>query len=296
MPSTAHETLVELFRSCPALATELLRRVPGIEVPAGARLRVSSSAFADLTAREYHADLVLRLEDAAGHALLSIILEIQLNRDARKRYTWPVYLTAERARSRCPVLLMVIALSRRVARWCDRPIPLDPLGSTVHPLVIGPERIPSITDPDIARALPELAVLSAAAHGRAPDAERIVLAALAACEPLDATRATLYTDFILTRLATSLRKALEALMPFENYRPRNKLIRRYFDAGREQGLEDGREQGQRALLTQMLETRFGPLPAPEAERLRAADTEALLRWSKRILTARSLDEVFDDTP
>jgi hypothetical protein len=51
-------------------------------------------------------------------------------------------------------------------------------------------------------------------------------------------------------------------------------------------------QGSRDLLVRQLERRFGPLVDRYRERLDSADSESLLDWGERILTARSLDEVF----
>jgi hypothetical protein len=51
-------------------------------------------------------------------------------------------------------------------------------------------------------------------------------------------------------------------------------------------------QGSRDLLVRQLERRFGPLVDRYRERLDSADSERLLDWGERILTARSLDEVF----
>lgn len=46
------------------------------------------------------------------------------------------------------------------------------------------------------------------------------------------------------------------------------------------------------LLRGLLEERFGGLSATVVERLEQADGERLLAWSRRVLTARTIDEVF----
>ncbi len=65
-----------------------------------------------------------------------------------------------------------------------------------------------------------------------------------------------------------------------------------FQQGREEGREQGRSEGEHRLLTKQLEKRFGPLPDPILERLKAAGSEQLEVWAVRLLNARSLDEVF----
>jgi cytochrome c len=56
-----------------------------------------------------------------------------------------------------------------VADWAKSPILLDPLGSRLCPLVIGPAQIPLVSDVATACAHPEQLVLSALAHGKGPD-------------------------------------------------------------------------------------------------------------------------------
>jgi hypothetical protein len=60
----------------------------------------------------------------------------------------------------------------------------------------------------------------------------------------------------------------------------------------EKGRQEGRREGQQMLLG-MLTQRFGELPEEVGRRVMAADAEALKRWSLRLLSARSVDEVFE---
>ncbi len=59
MPSARHEIIVELFRSRPSLAAELLREALGIAIPAFTDARIESSTFTDLNPSVYAADLVV---------------------------------------------------------------------------------------------------------------------------------------------------------------------------------------------------------------------------------------------
>ncbi|GGO25424.1 hypothetical protein IEI92_18445 [Microbispora bryophytorum] len=76
-----------------------------------------------------------------------------------------------RSQHKCDTALLVICPDRSTARWCERTIHLGP-GGAITPLAIDPGRIPLITDPDQARASPELAVLSAVAHPAEADDEQ----------------------------------------------------------------------------------------------------------------------------
>ncbi|WP_428264683.1 Rpn family recombination-promoting nuclease/putative transposase [Haliangium sp.] len=62
--------------------------------------------------------------------------------------------------------------------------------------------------------------------------------------------------------------------------------------GRKEGRREGRKEGQRLLLLEQLEERFGDLPEAVRRWVHDADQAELRRWSRRILTAASLDEVF----
>jgi putative YhgA-like transposase len=66
------------------------------------------------------------------------------------------------------------------------------------------------------------------------------------------------------------------------------------EQGREQGLEQGRHQGAAALLASLLEARFHDSSAWIEARLKAASTEQLVFWGQRVLTAATLQEVFEE--
>jgi hypothetical protein len=297
MPSTLHEALVLLFRESPRLAPMLLARVLGIEVsPDGgiagiADVQVTSAEFADLDPAEYRADVVLRVPDERDRDRATqevFIVEVQLEPDDAKHFTWPQYVIGARTRYRCRATLVVVAVDERVALWCAQPIELDRAGNVFRPLVIGPGDIPVITDEAEARRSPELAVLSVIAHGREPGSEAIGAAALAACDRLDNPRSSLYADLIYLNLNQIARAALEAVMDLRNYEYQSDFARKYF--------AQGIAQGYREMLRDLLAHRFGALPASVGTRLEQADGATLKAWGNRALTAASLDDVFDSDP
>ena len=57
--------------------------------------------------------------------------------------------------------------------------------------------------------------------------------------------------------------------------------------------DEGRREGEVEVLLRQLQLRFGPLPTDVTARVTAADVETLLRWSERVLSAPTLDVVFD---
>jgi hypothetical protein len=299
MPSTLHEALVLLFRESPRLAPMLLARTLGIELPADADIQVTSAEFADLDPPEYRADVVLRIPDDRDRDKATrevFIVEVQLDHDLLKHFTWPQYVTAARTRFHCRATLVVVTVDERVARWCAQPIELDLAGNVFCPVVIGPTAIPVVTDADQARTWPELAVLSVIAHGHEPGSEAIGVAALAACDPLDSPQANLYADLIYTNLNEIARAALEAIMQQHNYTYQSDFAKKYLAEGIEEGRKEGIALGLRELLRDQLEQRFGEIPADLGSKLDEADATTLRAWGRRLLAATSLADVFASDP
>ncbi|MDO5104241.1 MAG: DUF4351 domain-containing protein, partial [Lautropia sp.] len=58
------------------------------------------------------------------------------------------------------------------------------------------------------------------------------------------------------------------------------------------GIEQGRQQGGQGMLAHLLHLRFGELSATTEAQLAAASPAELNQWAERILTAQTLDEVF----
>src|SRR5215470_5717249 len=165
MLSYLHEGLVELFRYRPTLATEMLADLLGVSVPSFDEARVASSDLTNLVPTEYRADTVITL--TLGDApVLGLVVEVQLRDDPQKRWAWPAYVVNLYARLRRPVLLLVMSPDPAAAVWCGTPIVVGGPGLTLRPLVLGPSNVPVVTDPELARRQPELAVLSAVAHGK----------------------------------------------------------------------------------------------------------------------------------
>jgi hypothetical protein len=59
----------------------------------------------------------------------------------------------------------------------------------------------------------------------------------------------------------------------------------------DRSIEQGRQQGEAAVLLRQIERKFGPPSAEVRERVLSADPDRLLDWSERILTAETLESV-----
>lgn len=73
---------------------------------------------------------------------------------------------------------------------------------------------------------------------------------------------------------------------------REKLINQGIIQGIGQGISQGISQGEYRLLRRQLEKRFGPLPSTMTEKLEKASEQELEIWGETILTASTLDDVF----
>jgi hypothetical protein len=296
MPSMAHETLVDLFKNRPALGAELLAEALGVALPPYSEARLLSIDLSQIRPAEYRADLVVLLLD--GDVPVSVlIIEVQLGVDLRKRFTWPEYAMGARAMHSCPVGLLVVAPDPEVAAWCAEPIETGIPGFVLRPPVLGREAVPVVTDPAEAARRPELAVLSAMAHGASERGAAIAAAALPAIRELDEERARFYGDLVLNSLNKAARQALEAMM--KGYEYQSEFAKKYVaqgrSEGRSEGLTEGRAEGEaRALLTAL---RARGIAVPEATReriLAQKDPDQLDRWLEKAVVATSLAEVLGE--
>jgi hypothetical protein len=292
MPSMLHEALLDLFRSRPTLATELLRDALRLEVPAHSATRIEEASLTQVSPAELRADLVLVLADEAP--VFGIVVEVQLGRDPDKAFVWPLYAAALRARIRAPACVLVITPDDRIAKWARRPIVTGQPQSTFVPLVVGPEEVPRIATVDQARAAPELAVLSTRVHGRTEHGAEVFLATIPALAELaeqDAERAKLYLDMAWSALGAAAQRLVEKEMETRKYEYQSDFARKYVAQGRAEGEARGRAQ---ALLT-ILSSRGIVVPDDlQALILACKDLATLDRWIARAATADSADEVLDE--
>lgn len=68
------------------------------------------------------------------------------------------------------------------------------------------------------------------------------------------------------------------------------LISGFYQKGR----EEGKKEGECTILLRLLQQKFGPLPLHYQQMLSQADTNQLLIWTEKLLTASILDELFSD--
>lgn len=222
-PAAVRECLVELLRLRPALSAELLSGTLGLPVPAFGTAQVETgcatsgsgldAARGDASGPDATSDpdaIVVLL--AGGAPVLAVMVDVQLDRDAGKRWMWPAAVAAARARLRCPVVLLVICADAPVAAWCATPIDTGHPRFELRPVVLAPDAVPLVTDPDRAARAPEMAAFSALVHGRHPCRNQVLHALAEALSVLDETRAQRLADLVLAGLPADGRRYLDALL------------------------------------------------------------------------------------
>ncbi|WP_437547289.1 hypothetical protein WME97_45040 [Sorangium sp. So ce367] len=296
MPSVTHEALVELFKNRPTLAAEMLHDALGHPVPTFTEARVESSDFTEIVPSDRRADVVVvLLVGEQQRPAMAIVVEVQLGVDPDKPYVWPVYVTQTRARHRCPTRLLVVTIGAAMARWSARPIDTGHPGWTLTPLVLGPQGVPVVTDAEQAKAAPEVAVLSAMAHGQSEAAEAIGEAFFAAAAGLDEERRAVYGDLVLSSLNAAARRKLEAMMK-SGYQFQSEFARGYVAKGRQEGRKEGILEAKAQAVLAFLEARGLEVPAEVRERVLAStDIDELDRWIRRAAVISDAQELLATT-
>ncbi len=262
-------------------------------MPEHREVRLESCELADVVPTEYRADAVVVLTDG-DQPVLAVVIEIQLGRDGGKRWSWPVYLATLRSRLRCSVVLLVLCSTTRIADWCAVPIDLGHPGWVLRPLVVGPDRVPVVTEPADAERSPELAVLSAMAHGAEQGhGEKVLSALLAGLRSIDDEHLTRYHDLVLAALPAAARACLEDMMTAGTYEYMSDFVRRNVNQGRAEGRVEGRVEGKADALLSMLAARGIEVPEDAKARITSCtDLDQLDAWITRAVAIDTVDELF----
>ena len=231
--SALHEVVVELFRSCPTLATTLLGDLLCASDFNHDDVVLGPDTRATLDVSALHVDLVLYLR-RNGRVVAVVLIEVQRGRDPRKRYDWPAYVAIAQRAHRCPAYLLVVTLDAGVAAWARQMVSADSLGYVRHAHVIEPGSIERITDPEQARRAPEFALLSALEHAGEPDDADLAPAFVAATRALDPALSSAYLDCIGALASAALRASLETLMlNFRKYEFQSDLMKKFYAEAKE---------------------------------------------------------------
>jgi hypothetical protein len=293
--SMEHEGLVEIFRSNPRLVPQLLHEAFGVRLPAWERVTIVEAALDQIAAIEFRADLVVELAAAVGPPQLSAIVEIQLRKDDDKPFTWPVYMVVDRSRRRCETILVVIAPNPEVAAWARRPIRIGPDNELrVH--VIGPAEIPIVTDLEVAAANPQLALLSALAHGNEPEVGLpVVKAAIMALKKVDKPDGPLYLHLIHRALEGPMRRALKEDPMLSDRYPNIRIEDLDLPDFAANLFKRGKAEGEAKTLLQILDHRGVALTATQRATIAdCQDPRRVEAWVDRAFVVATADELLAD--
>jgi hypothetical protein len=304
MPSFEHEAILRLFRNDPQMASRLLSDALGAELPTGCTAQVYSEAMTQLQPVPYAADLVLlHYRPGESAPAYGLIVEMQRDWSDDKRFTWPYYAISLYAERRCPVYVLVITRSPTVARNASEPIAVGMHG-VLQVDVLHTSQVPIVLDPADARSSPELAILSAFAHGPSECGRAVTHAAYAAAVGLESGNSLLYSELIILLLSSVAKHVLEGLVDLSNYEFQSEFAIEHI-AKREakakaqakaEGKAEGEAKGKAEAILAVLASRGVMVTTEQRELcLECHDLAQLDAWLARAATATLVTDVFEPT-
>jgi hypothetical protein len=329
--ATPHDALFKHAFADPVHAAGLLRSVLPQEVTAvldWSSLRLCQDSFVDAGLAAHHADLLFQVRLAGRAAFVYVLLEHKSRNDPLTpfhllRYVvriWERHLRQVPRPRRLPLVLPVVVHHGRSA-WKGPPDFAHLVDSGGLPLPLA--RLLRRFTPDFrfllddltrasqqeieARSLTAFARLVLLCLQRLSSGRNIARAirALAGAmramlrspRDLECLRVVIrYLLFVSDLPASVVQRILrvevgpeaEELMVSTGQR----MVQKAEKVGYARGAIEGRAEGQRTVLLRLLAARFGELPGKVRQQLLRCTPAELEQWTERILTARTLEEVF----
>jgi putative YhgA-like transposase len=289
-----HDGGYRLLFSQPRMVEDLLRGFlqPEVSEAVGSMERRSEVYLSDrLEKREQ--DLVWRLRGARGEPLLYLLLEFQSEPDPQMAIRMSVYRgllhqdlirTREIPRSADPPSILAVVLYNGPERWIERPeAPYRLVNALRDPLPADPDNLAVLLFELERCRTPEALAGPIEKLGR-------LLAAPDAVDLRRAFHAFLRESLLPNRFPAA---RIPAILDLEEVRPMlRETVRGWTREWKDEGRREGRREGVANVLVRQLELKFGPLGPEDRARIDAADSDRLLQWGERVLTAASLEEVF----
>ncbi|UIX33923.1 hypothetical protein [Streptomyces sp. GQFP] len=303
MVSSAHEAMHQIFREDPGLVARVLPKA-GIAFPEPTATRLVDTDLTEIKPLARRVDTLLEVEvdtaDGGGYLLL---VESQGKPDPDKFSSWAYYLAHVHAERKLPPVLLVVCQDKNTASWAANPIRIGlPVHTSmmVFPLVLGPDNVPSILDPDEAAADLPLAVFSALAHAKDPALPAILDTLAAAVDIVGDDVAVEWVEFTEVGLDnTQARAHWRKLMAMRTSRfpGRGTIIEetriKAHAEGRVEGRVEGHTESRAKDILRLLEVRGIDVPEAARERITTcADLDTLGTWFDRAITAADTDELF----
>ncbi|MFC4012752.1 hypothetical protein ACFOY2_36350 [Nonomuraea purpurea] len=327
MVTSQHEALHRIFRDNPELYSRAFKML-NIEFPAAREVAVIDTDMTEIVPIERRADTVMMFTSRGG-AKHVIISESQSEPDNDKPASWAYYISYARIKFDCPATLLVISQKESTAKWARRPKAIGLPGHpslTVHPIVLGPDNVPKITDLAEASTDVVLTMFSALTHARSSEVAAILEALDVALTTVDTNSARYMAEQVEIGLGdTKARQIWRGLMTMQNYRYKSEfaeILRAEGEAigeargkalgealgeargkalgkalgealGEARGKALGKALGEARSVLKILEERGVPVSESVRERIQNCTDPALLdQWLLRSLKVTTAEELF----
>ncbi|MGP3913811.1 hypothetical protein [Nonomuraea sp. 10N515B] len=295
MPSPRHDALNRLIRDHLDLPIRLLREVGGIALPTDAPLWVGPGDLRDRISREMHADTVV-FGGPPQDRWFSTIVEVETEMSEQKLQQTVEAAEMLRLETRKPVYVIFITPDPGAARFTERvEISSGCLTITMQSVIVGPDRIPVLTDSKQMAADLLTAALSVMAHGHLPEVAEAFIKLLTDLPADDAASLFGYTiDMAAPQARRLLEETVTIYIPEHSPWAQN-LYRKGQAAGREEGEHRGRAAGEAASVLAVLRFRGIDVPLDRHQQITTCTDLALLEvWLRRALEVTHIDDLFDD--
>jgi hypothetical protein len=292
MVSSAHEAMHQIFRD-PGLFARALPKA-GIAFPEPTAIQTLDTDLTEIKPLERRVDTLLRMDTADGGSYL-LAVESQGRRDPDKLNSWTYYLAHLYAKYKLPPVLLIACRDKATASWAAKPIRIGLPTHTsiaVFPLVLGPDNLPAIIDPDeAARDLP-LSVFSALTHAKDPALPAILDALATALANTGGETAQGWAEYTEIGLGDAQTRALWRHL-MATYTPRFPGSGTLIEETLIKGEAEGRAKGRAEDILRILGLRGIDVPEAARERITGCtDLDTLGTWFDRALTATSTEEMF----
>ncbi|MGW0660789.1 hypothetical protein [Streptodolium elevatio] len=153
MVTSNHEATHRIIQEHPEVLSAIFELLC-LPLPADASFTVVTPDVTEMRPVERRIDTVLRIDPPERESFL-LAVESQGKKDLDKPSCWAYYVGFLAAKSKLPVMLLVVSQNRATSRWARGPFGFGPEGChtlTLHPTTAGPDNIPRITNPADASA------------------------------------------------------------------------------------------------------------------------------------------------
>ncbi|WP_330354852.1 hypothetical protein [Streptomyces chartreusis] len=293
MVSSQHDAVHRIFRQEPDLLARLVPET-GVKFPEYSSIEPLDTDLTELRPLERRVDSFFRVRTADDEGGFLLAVESQTKPDPDKHNSWTYYLAHMYAKYRLPPILVVVCRDKKTAAWAEEPICIGRHFHTsmkVFPLVLGPNGVPPITDPEEAAKDLALTTFSVLVNAKEPG----LLAILDAVAPVVGPNVD-WAEFMEAGLDEGpardhWRKLMAVYTP--NFPGFGSVMEEAWIRVHSDGEAKGKAEGKAEDILRALEVRGVEVSESVRERVMACvDLEVLAAWFDRSLTVETTEELF----